>query len=414
MEHRRRTLLRAHGGDEDGRNAPYLRGFNLERTLLVAMDRQGPFTRAELIQATGLSAPTVGSLTSDLIRRGLIRDLGAGPSRGGRRPSFMEFNGRYGFVAGLQIASTSCSLAIADARGEMVAQDAVPTPADRGPGAVLSQLSAALRALLRQARVPAGRLLAVGVGAPGAVDSAHGVVMALAPDLKGWSQVPVAALLRKALGVPVLVENDVNLAVLGERWRGVARGHDTCAFIAVGTGIGAGVVVKGELHHGHHFQAGEIALMCMGPQFVESDFGARGCLETLVGLRALESRWARHAPSDAEPRTRALAEAARAGDGRARALLTEAATLIGIAAANLSVTLDPSLIVLGGELIAQAPHLIDDIRRIVARIVLTPGGIMESTLGKEAPLWGSVLIAMNEARQRIRTELYHGPATRAR
>jgi predicted NBD/HSP70 family sugar kinase len=256
--------------------------------------------------------------------------------------------------------------------------------------------------------VPVSRLLAVGVGAPGAVDPAHGVVKALAPNLKGWNEVPVASLLRRAVGAPVFVDNDVNLAILGERWKGVARGHDTCAFITVGTGIGAGIIVKGELHHGYHFQAGEIALMCMGPQFVESDFGARGCLETLVGLKALEARWTRHASSEGEPGAKGLIEAAQAGDRKARSILDETVTLIGIAAANLTLTLDPSLIVLGGAFITQAPHTIDEIRRIVARIVLTPSGIMQSTLGESAPLWGSVLLAMSEARQRLRTQLKNG------
>ena len=145
--------------------------------------------------------------------------------------------------------------------------------------------------------------------------------------------------------------------------------------------------------------------MCMGPQFVDSDFGARGCLETLVGLKALEARWARHASSDGEPGARGLIEAAQAGDRRARGILDETVTLIAIAAANLTLTLDPSLIVLGGAFIAQAPHTIDDIRRIVARVVLTPSGIMQSTLGESAPLWGSVLLAMSEARQRLRAQL---------
>src|SRR4029453_275385 len=245
-------------------------------------------------------------------------------------------------------------------------------------------------------------------GARGAVDPGHGVVKALAPNLKGWNEVPVASLLRRAVGAPVIVDNDVNLAILGERWRGVARGHDTCAFITVGTGIGAGIIVKGELHHGHHFQAGEIALMCMGPQFVDSDFGARGCLETLVGLKALEARWSRHASSEGEPGAKGLIDAAQAGDRKARSILDETVTLIGIAAANLTLTLDPSLIVLGGAFIAQAPHTIDEIRRIVARVVLTPSGIMQSTLGESAPLWGSVLLAMSAARQRLRAQLKNG------
>ena len=136
---------------------------------------------------------------------------------------------------------------------------------------------------MRQAEGTTDRLLTVGAGAPGVVDCETGHLIALAPNLRGWSDVPMGSILAKALDAPVIVENDVNLAILGERWRGAARGHDTCAYIWIGTGIGSGIIVQGELHRGHHFQAGEIALMCMGPQFVETDFGARGASKRSPG-----------------------------------------------------------------------------------------------------------------------------------
>jgi len=392
----------AHDG---ARHAAHLRGLNLERVLSVAVDRPGAFTRGELITATGLSAPTVGSLVTHLIRVGLLHDLGTGPSSGGRRPSFMEFNGRHGFVAGIDVGPTRTRLAVADLRGERLAYRVMPTPTQLSPAGLLSRTANEVRALLQEAHVPSGRLLAVGAGMPGAVDRERGMVVALAPNLRGWSQVPVAALLKRALGAPVVVENDVNLAVLGERWRGVARGHDTCAFVYVGTGIGAGIVVDGELHRGHHFLAGEIALMCMGPQFVDRDFGTRGCLETLVGLKALASHWPRAARGDSDHWIAQLFQAAQRGDRRARKAVDETATLVGIATANLSLVLDPSLIVLGGSLITQGRPLVQAVRRVVARIVPRPSEIVVSTLGKEAPLWGSLLLAIEEAHERLRQQL---------
>jgi predicted NBD/HSP70 family sugar kinase len=184
----------------------------------------------------------------------------------------------------------------------------------------------------------------------------------------------------------VLVENDVNLAILGEHWRGAARGHETCAFITVGTGIGAGVIVNGQLHHGQHFLAGEIALMCMGPQYVGTDFGARGCLETLAGLKALAAQWPHPATGDGAGWVGELIEAARSGDEVARRTVEAAATLIGIATANLSIVLDPSIIVLGGALFAQGSALVDEVRRIVGQIIPAPPQIVASELDKEAPL----------------------------
>ncbi|OLC76675.1 MAG: hypothetical protein AUH72_18495 [Acidobacteria bacterium 13_1_40CM_4_65_8] len=406
MARQTRTVAKRHAeADIGARHAAHLRPLNLDRVLTFAIQQSRPFTRAEVIDATGLSAPTVGTLCAHLIRRGVVTDVGTGPSRGGRRPAFMEFNPRYRFVAGIDIGPTKTRLAVADLRGEPLELRVVTTPTEREPADVLSQLAAELRRLLADARVPIGRLLAVAAGAPGVVDRDRGVVVAFAPNLDGWSQVPMAKILRRTLGVPVVVENDVNLAILGEKWRGAARGHDTCAFITVGTGIGAGVVVNGHLYHGRHFMAGEIALMCMGPQYVDTDFGARGCLETLAGLKAIAARWSHADQMQADGWVRALFDAASGGDEPARRIVNETATLIGIAAANLSIVLDPSLIVLGGALFAQAPELADDVRQVVSRIVPTPSAIVLSELDKEAPLWGSLLVATMEARQRLRQQL---------
>jgi glucokinase len=400
--------------DAEARNARHLRQLNTQRILSVAMERTEPFTRAELTAATELSAPTVGTLAQALIREGLIRDLGAGPSRGGRRPAFMEFNARHGFVAGISMGATRTRLAVADLRGERVAHRVLPTPGGLGPSGLLSRLAGDVRSLLDEAGVRRERLLAVAAGAPGAVDRARGTVMALAPNLRGWSNVPMAAILSEATGAPVVVDNDVNLAILGERWRGAARGHENCVFIHAGSGIGAGIVVDGELHRGHHSLAGEIGLMSMAPEHVGQDFGARGCLETLASLKGLAGRWAGANGGDREGWLVELFECARAGDRAARKAIQETATLLGMAVANLSLVLDPSLVVLGGALFDQGGDFGSEVRRIVARIIPSPPEMVTSALGKEATLWGALLVAMNEARGRLRRGLAAAHARRAR
>jgi predicted NBD/HSP70 family sugar kinase len=405
------TLPRGRAQSEgEARSAPHLRRLNRERILAIAMDRPEPFTRAQLTAATGLSAPTVGDLAAELIRAGLLRDLGAGPSRGGRRPAVMEFDARYGFTVGIALGSTKTQLALADLRGERLAHRVMPTPRT-GPTRALAQLAAWTRTLLRDAGVPRDKLMAAAVGVPGAVDRERGMVVALTPNLKGWSSVPVAELLGRSLGVPVVVENDVNLAVLGEHWRGAARGHDTCAFIHVGTGIGAGILVEGHLHRGHHYLAGEIGLTCLGPQYVETDFGARGCLETLAGMGGLLVRW--NGGAKGRDGAAPLLEAAAAGDRAARRAIGEAATLIGIATANLSLALDPSLIALGGALTAQEECFVGEVRRVVGRIIPRPPEIVVSSLGREAPLWGGLLLATNEAHAVVRGRLRAPAASRA-
>ena len=369
------------------------------------MDAPGSFTRAELLEATGLSAPTIGSLTAHLIEMGLLIDLGTGPSSGGRRPSLMAFNARHGLVAGIALGPSHTRVAVADLQGNIVDQVKVTTDVDRSPAKFLTHIAATVRTLVRRAEIPRAQLLAVGVGAPGAVDPDRGVLVGVAPNLPGWSKVPIAAVLQRVLDAPILTENDVNLAILGERWRGAARGHGTCAFITVGTGIGAGILVNGELHQGHHFLAGEIALMCMGPQYAQTDFGVRGCFETLAGLKAVADRWVGHGGHTGDGWIAALFAAAAGGDADARGIVDDTARLIGIATANVSVVIDPSLVVLGGTLIVQAPMLLDEVTRIVAGIVPIPPRIVLSSLHEEAPLWGGLLLATQEAKTRLRRQL---------
>jgi glucokinase len=189
-------------------------------------------------------------------------------------------------------------------------------------------------------------------------------VVIVAPNLAGWHEVPARDILQSSFHAPVFVENDVNLAILGEHWRGAARGHDTCAFIFVGTGIGAAVLIDGQLHRGHHFMAGEIGFMCMGPQFVDVDFGEHGCLETVAGLHAIAARVPRAVQENPEAWITELAEAADRGDPEARAALLETARFIGIAAANVAAVVDPSIVVLGGALFAQAPRLVESVSSV--------------------------------------------------
>jgi glucokinase len=381
-----------------------LRGANLDRVLAAALEHEGAFTRAELIAATGLSAPTVGSLTSDLIRLNLLRDLGPGPSSGGRRPSLMEFNAHYGFAAAVDIGPTRTRLAVADLRQQQLGSCVVNTPTGVGPREMLEKLACELRKLMTDIGVPPEQLLAVGAGAPGIVNEETGVVV-VAPNLEGWHDVSMRDILQAACQAPVLVENDVNLAMLGEHWRGAARGHGTCAFVLVGTGIGAAVLIDGQLHRGHHYMAGEIGFMCMGPQFVNINFGDHGCLETIAGLQALAGRATRFVEQDPERWLSTLAEAADAGDAEARTALLENTLFIGIAVANIAAIVDPSLIVLGGAMFRQAPRLVDAVRALAQSISRVPVPVVLSALDKEAPLWGGLLVALTAARERVRQEL---------
>lgn len=391
-------------GESSATHAAHLRGLNIDRVLRIAVDREDAFTRAELIQATGLSAPTVGSVTTALIEKGVLNDLGTAPSRGGRRPGLMEFNSRHGFVAGIDLGPTRTRIAVGDMRGRQLAMRIVATPTGEGAERMMRQLTAELRGVMAEADVPPTRLLVLVVGAPGPVDLGTGTVV-YAPNLNGWERVPLRAMMQQEFASVIIIENDVNLALLGEHWQGAARGHATCAFMFVGTGIGAAILIDDTLHHGHHYMAGEIGALAMSPERLRGAADPVARLEPLAGLAALRQRWD---PERAQPPDRwfdLLMAAHARGNERARRAVQETATYIGMATAQLGAVVDPSLILLGGAMFAEPGPLVDAVRVVVREIARTPFEVVLAELGKEAPLAGCLLVGAREAQRALRQQL---------
>lgn len=395
--------------DLEARHPRQLRRVNMDRVLAATMATPEPQTRAELMKATGLSAPTVGSLATELVRLGLLRELGRGPSTGGRPPRALQFNADYGLAAGIVLGPRTTRLALADLAGRTLAATEAQTPENEGPERLLAWMSTLIGSLLAEAGIPhARRLLAVTAGLPGAVDRARGTVVGLMPGFRSWENVALGASLERLVGAPVVAENDVNLAILGEHWRGAAQGHDTCVFIAHGVGLGAGILIGGELHRGQHSLAGEIAVMCMASQYLAQDFGSRGCLESLAGLDVVLGRWRPDARGSIQQQTADLLGAARNREPEAVRAIDEAATLIGMAAAHVSLVIDPSLLVLSGPLVGTGGEVLERVRSVVSRIIPRPPRVVCSALGDQAMISGSLLVATQEARGRLRQHLRDG------
>jgi predicted NBD/HSP70 family sugar kinase len=359
--------------------------------LLEAVRRSGPISRADLAKATRLSPPTVSALVEDLVTEvGLMREVGIGTSKGGRPPILLQFNSEFGYLIGVDVGSRTMRVALADLQGKILARHQVATdPA--GGTAIIDQLCAGVDEVFTRAGRDRGKLYSVGVGAPGMTDVDTGRVIS-AVNLPGWVDLPLRDLTEARLGAPVRVDNDANMAALGERWQGCARRVNDFVFLALGAGVGAGVVVGGRLHRGHHWYAGEISHMNLDYREWAADFGERGYLESHVGAVAIQERVAAAAT---------IIAAARAGDARAAAVIEELGVFIGTAVANIVAVLDPALVVFGGGLSHAGDLLIQPVRRVVSRIVPNLPALEVSSLGDDAQLVGAVYSAMDAAEVRL-------------
>ena len=275
---------------------------------------------------------------------------------------------------------------------------------EAGARGVIAQIRQGIAALIPKG----GSRCGIAIGVPGAVDPHTGRVFE-ANNVPGWQELDLGRELEEAFQIPVLLDNDANMAAIGEHWRGVAQGIDNFAFIALGTGIGAGVFVNGKICRGYSGRAGEIFKMNVDWTRWRDDFPDTGHLETYVsglGLAA-EGRKVLPGGNGANPATLAEERDARfvfaamnRGDVRARETVEKSFTMLGVGVANLVSVLDPELIVLNGGVVLGAPELLlETMEKVVGRIHGRQPSIRLSALGDKAQIWGALCTILDPAAQ---------------
>ena len=372
---------------------PLLKDLN-QRTVLDTIRAASPISRAEISRQAGISKPTVSLALQSLLETGLVREAGARPGQPSYGAVFFEAVPEAALVLGLDLGARFLRGAICDLEGEVRARQDVEV-AGADAVAVLDTFAGLREALVESTGLPAGRIDSAVVGVPG-VTSANGRVR-LAGPVPGLEGMDVAGELERRIGVPVAVENDVNLAAVGERWRGVARGMDDFAFLSIGTGLGAGLVLRGELQRGHHGAAGEIDFVRAGLErdidpcaaalsaFTERLAGEDGAATTLS------------APYDA----RDVFAAARAGDALARRVVDEEARRIALHILPIASVADVALVVIGGGIGANGDLLLQPVRALLADWLPYPPRVEISSLGDGAVLTGALAVGLRAARDNV-------------
>jgi glucokinase len=306
------------------------------------------------------------------------------------------------YVVGADTGGTSLRLALAGEDGEILCKWKAPTTGIRDPHVVVGLIQEGVDDLLRQSNLPRAALRAIAVGAPGVTDVDAGVVIATS-YLLGWRDVPLRDLLEARLGVPAAIENDVNLAAIAESRMGAAQGIRDFVFIAIGTGIGAGVVLNRRLFHGMDWFAGEIGYMLVpGTTTKPLERGEPGALEAIVGGEGIKAQWQTLWREELTPLPRSLLatqifDHALAGDALAQSVLNRAAQTLAYAIYNLSVVLNCPLFVLGGS-IGLHPALWKSTQDLLAqRDKRVQPKLLRSALGPDAQLLGAICLAHETA-----------------
>jgi len=369
-----------------------------EQAVLETIFRTGPITRPEIAAATNLSKPTVSAAVSRLEQGGLVRAAGRRAGQRGRNPIAYVVSARAGFVVGADIGGSNVRVAAADLFGEPIC-DLKRSTAKDGGRAVGVQILDMVSDVIDQASTVHGRPLALGISSPGIVDQTSGRVTSLAYNVVPEGGFDPLEVIRERFDLPVFVENNVNLAAVGEKWFGLARGVSTMVFIAIGAGIGMGIIIDDELVRGAHGAAGEIGYLPLVGDPFNPRHRLHGGLEDEIGAAGIVAAYQdRRGPDDPElSSVHDVFEHAGDGNTAARAVVDHVASRLGTAIATVCAILDPQLVVLGGG-IGASPLLLRPVRGSAAALVPITARIETSLLGEQAALQGAIAVALHSAR----------------
>lgn len=383
------------------------------RGLLQLLQEHSPCSKADLVRFSELSAPTVSSGIAHLERLGLVEQIGDGESSGGRPPGLLRFNERHGYVAAADIGGTRIRMMLTDLGGNVITQWSMILGAkQKTPKAICGLIVDGLKAMCRESRTPQRKVMHMTVGAPGITNVEAGMVLS-APNLVDWNDVPLRILLEQESGLPCLVENDTNLAAVGEFWRGAAQGVENFIFIALGTGVGAGIFIHGKLHRGAHWSAGEIGYFGVsGKKRSPMKIRELGQLEMAIGGGGIEAEWQRilhrKDKDHGETVTQALLalkatqifDLAAEGDRAANDVLRYTSKILADALADISQLLNPEVVVLGGG-VGSHPEICRATEKLLQLHEFAHPILRPSSLGTQAQLYGAVSISLSAVEQQI-------------
>ncbi len=367
-------------------------------------------SRTDLADQMGLTRAAVSLIVNDLLKSEVVQEAESRTTPNGRPPVALEVNPKIGLVGAIDMGASHLSIALADFTARIVQEAEFPFDIKDGPEACLARADKNLNELLKSQGLKIGDLLAVGLGVPGPVITEMGMVVA-PPIMPGWDHYPILSTLEKMWGCRVTLNNDAELGALGEWAYGAGRGEKNVAFIKVGSGIGAGLILNNQIYGGTTGAAGEIGHLTIDENGPLCNCGNHGCLEAFAGGHAIAKQGQMLVEAGKKtilselPLEKITAheviEAARRGDLYAQEILKRAGTFIGIAIAGLVNLFNPSIVILGGGVAQVGDILTNPIRRAVHERAMRASEqsvrITTGMLGRRALLIGATVQAINVA-----------------
>jgi predicted NBD/HSP70 family sugar kinase len=374
---------------KDGEKIGILMGIrNLnEGLVLKTIEKNGSISRADICKAIGLTPPAVSDIVKSLINRGIVDEIGKGDSSGGKRPILLKLNSKAVYMLAVDLGGENGIRAALMNLSNNIIEERLSPKIELLKGKELNDaLSITINGLIKEMNVPKDKILGVCIGVPGIVDFKLKKVT-VAPYLN-W-EISLENLAPREVGIPITIENDVNLMALGERAKGIAQGIDNFVFVGERIGIGAGIVTNGKLCTGANNAAGEVGYLLIDTKYAHRNNKGYGCFEKLASYRAIVEK----AREKMGKTIRAIDvfKAAARNDSVATGIVKETLKFLAYGISNISCVLDPELVVIGGGVSILPKDFLEEIKANIKEVVPLVPRVEFSKLGEDGVLIGAAV-----------------------
>jgi predicted NBD/HSP70 family sugar kinase len=359
-------------------NRDLIRAIN-RALVLNTIKSNGPISRKDIAQQTGLSAATVTGITAKLLDNQLILEKYEGDSSGGRKPILLTINPRGGYVIGLKLSEDHITGALTDLEATIL-HSITEFFSSHSLDHIIDTIVKVVNDFLSENKLAQEQLLGIGIGLAGIIDTKNGIIRN--SPIFGWQQVNLSEEIHKRLDIPVFIDNDVNTLTIAEQWFGKGQGKDNFLTVTIGRGVGLGIVVNGQIYHGGRGGAGEFGHTVIDPQGPKCDCGKYGCLETYVAdpglIRTANQLYEDGVLPQKIGSVDELLALAQEGNQEARGIYANAGKILGRGLANLINVLNPELIIVSGEGVRAKEHIFESMNTSIHNHVMP--GLSEDTV----------------------------------
>ena len=355
--------------------------------VLRSIEKNSPISRADVGKITGLTPPTISAIVKDLIKRDIVQEIGKGDSSGGKKPILLKLNSKAAYMIAVDLGGENgIRVALMDLSYNIVNEKFGPKIESLNSQKLKNSLSVILKDFIKEINISKEKILSICIGVPGIIDNKL-KKLTVAPRLN-W-EISLEDLSLREIGIPITLENDVNLMALGEKTKGIAQKINNYVFVGERTGIGAGIIINRKLYKGANKAAGEVGYLLVDPKHAPKDSKDNGCLEKLASYKIIVEKARKKIGKTVE--VIEVFKMAAEGDNVALGIVREALKFLAYGIGNISCVLNPELVIIGGGISILPPRFLEEMKGNLKDLIPFVPRIEFSKLGEDGVVIGAAV-----------------------